>query len=177
MQDDPSGRRMTETLDLLSEVVANVSARVDDQTQALEALRKTSTETRQAAFAARANTDPKRYGDIIGETVEGELDESFQRLATAATTLQAQSVALTHQIETRTADRAKADREFTRRRVDLLHREAALPRKLIICGVATLLLTIIAMRLALGTTIGCTLLAADWNRFGPYCVVEPIGEW
>lgn len=48
---------LRETLDLLSTVVASVSDRMDSQTQAIDRLTKTAAGTRQAAFAARSQTD------------------------------------------------------------------------------------------------------------------------
>lgn len=52
---------LRETLDLLSTVVASVSDRMDSQTQAIDRLTKTAAETRQAAFAARSQTDPELF--------------------------------------------------------------------------------------------------------------------
>lgn len=77
----PPDDELRETLDLLSTVMASVSDRVDANTQVLDRLNKTATEARQAAFAAKAQTDPKAYGDLLGETIDGKLKESLQRLA------------------------------------------------------------------------------------------------
>jgi hypothetical protein len=71
---------LRETLDLLSTVMASVSDRVDANTQVLDRLNKTATEARQAAFVAKAQTDPKAYGELVGETLDGKLKETLQRL-------------------------------------------------------------------------------------------------
>lgn len=60
---------LRETLDLLSTVVASVSDRMDSQTQAIDRLTKTAAETRQAAFAARAQTDPELFAEQAGKQI------------------------------------------------------------------------------------------------------------
>ena len=69
------------TVELLSTVMASVSDRVDAQTDVLDRVNKTPTEARQAAFAAMAQTDPKRYGELIGETIDGWIKETLIRMA------------------------------------------------------------------------------------------------
>lgn len=60
---------LRETLDLLSTVVASVSDRMDSQTQAIDRLTKTAAETRQAAFAARSQTDPELFAEQAGKQI------------------------------------------------------------------------------------------------------------
>jgi len=60
---------LRETLDLLSTVVASVSDRMDSQTQAIDRLTKTAAETRQAAFAARSQTDPELFAEQAGARI------------------------------------------------------------------------------------------------------------
>jgi len=69
------------TVELLSTVMASVSDRVDAQTDVLDGVNKTPIEARQAAFAAMAQTDPKRYGELIGETIDGWIKETLIRMA------------------------------------------------------------------------------------------------
>ncbi|MGB3556145.1 MAG: hypothetical protein WBA25_16070, partial [Jannaschia sp.] len=75
-----SDEDLRETLELLSTVMASVSDRVDDQTGALDRINKTATEARQAAFAAKAQTDPKHYGELVGQAIDGQLSETLRRL-------------------------------------------------------------------------------------------------
>lgn len=82
---------LRETIDLLSTVLASVSDRVDAQTGAMDRLVKTATEARQAAFAARSQTSPENYGEIITETLDRHLGESFVRLVQAANLLNRQT--------------------------------------------------------------------------------------
>lgn len=64
---------LRETLDLLSTVVASVSDRMDSQTHAIDRLTKTAAETRQAAFAARSQSDPELFAGHMGQQVGAAL--------------------------------------------------------------------------------------------------------
>lgn len=64
---------LRETLDLLSTVVASVSDRMDSQTQAIDRLTKTAAETRQAAFAARSQSDPELFAGHMSQQVGAAL--------------------------------------------------------------------------------------------------------
>ena len=75
-----SDDELRETLDLLSTVLASVSDRVDAQTGTMDRLVKTATEARQAAFAARSQTDPEHYGELVGETIDGKIRETLNSI-------------------------------------------------------------------------------------------------
>ena len=73
---------LRETLELLSTVMASVSDRVDAQTGVLDRVNKTATEARQAAFAARSQTDPKNTASWSGKLLmAGSMTTSFAWLA------------------------------------------------------------------------------------------------
>lgn len=72
---------LRETLDLLSTVVASVSDRMDSQTQAIDRMAKTGAETRQAAFAARAQTDPEMFAEQINTHIRGTFAASVNAQA------------------------------------------------------------------------------------------------
>lgn len=76
-----SDDELRETLDLLSTVLASVSDRVDAQTGAVDRLVKTATEARQAAFAARSQTDPEHYGELVGKTIDGKINDNLVRMS------------------------------------------------------------------------------------------------
>lgn len=67
-----SDDELRETLDMIGTVLASVSDRVDGQTDALDRLVKTATEARQAAFAARSQTDPAKFGEILNQLRDRE---------------------------------------------------------------------------------------------------------
>ena len=71
---------LRETLDLMATAVASMSDRIDALTTATDKQMKLSTEARIAAFAAKDQTDPKRYAEVIGQTVEEHIADSLRTL-------------------------------------------------------------------------------------------------
>ena len=61
------------TLDLMATVVVSMSNRVDDLTPTVDKQIRVATEARIAAFAARGQTNPKKYGDLLPQTRESHL--------------------------------------------------------------------------------------------------------
>lgn len=79
-----SDAELRETLDLMATAVASMSDRIDALTAATDKQMKLSTEARIAAFAAKDQTDPKRYGEVIGQTVEEHISDSLRTLNQAS---------------------------------------------------------------------------------------------
>lgn len=61
---------LRETLDLLSRVVASMSARIDTQGEQIEALTAALEETRTAALTAAERTDHRAYAKLMSREVE-----------------------------------------------------------------------------------------------------------
>ncbi|WP_146227967.1 hypothetical protein [Rhodobacter viridis] len=68
---------LRETLDLLGEVVANMSARLDAHGQILEEVRQASKASCAAALEAKTHTDPHRYAQHIGQEVYDALGDTI----------------------------------------------------------------------------------------------------
>ena len=73
---------LSETVDLLGVVVAQMSGKLDQHGKTLAAVQKTATESRDAAQAAKAYTDPQRYGRHIGQEIDKALGTPLNRLET-----------------------------------------------------------------------------------------------
>lgn len=69
-----------ETVDLLGVVVARMSEKLDQHGETLAVVRKTALESRDAAQAAKAHSDPQRYGRHIGQELDKALDATLDRL-------------------------------------------------------------------------------------------------
>ena len=102
---------LSETVDLLGVVVAKMSEKLDQHGETLVAVQKTALESRDAAQAAKAYTDPQRYGRHIGNEIDKALVIPLNRLETLHSSF-------------------VADRQDTRRSLDDLARqeEAVLQR-------------------------------------------------
>ena len=74
---------LRETLDLLGQVVASMSARLDSQGEQIEALAKALEKTRSAAKRTEQQTDPAAYARFIGAEVEKALDGVLDEFAGA----------------------------------------------------------------------------------------------
>ena len=74
---------LRETLDLLGQVVASMSARLDKQSEQIEALARAVEKTRSAAKRTEQQTDPAAYARFIGTEVETALDGVLDQFAGA----------------------------------------------------------------------------------------------
>ena len=78
---------LRETLDLLGQVVASMSARIDQQGEQIEAMAKAVEKTRSAAKRTEQQTDPAGYARFIGTEVENALDKVLDEFAGAVLTI------------------------------------------------------------------------------------------
>ena len=69
-----------ETVDLLGVVVAKMSEKLDQHGKTLAGIQTVAMESREAAQAAKAFSDPKRYANYIGQEVYEALGQSLDRL-------------------------------------------------------------------------------------------------
>ena len=76
----PLDDELRETVELMSKVVARTSDRVDAQTKVLKDLDGTLAEVRSATFLAAEQTDPKRYGELVGATIDGRINDNLVRM-------------------------------------------------------------------------------------------------
>ena len=176
MPDDRQGREdapvspalpddeLRETLDLLSTVLASVSDRVDAQGVLLDRVNKTAAEARQAAFAARAQTDPRAYGDLVGQAIAGRAAGHLDDIEHLSVTL--------HQTALEVGRTLKEARDDQGRHLDAIHERErkvdafwAKARWLAIgLPVLLALLLLIVPRLMTLHPIGCTLLGGEWRQ-------------
>ena len=82
-----SDDELRETLDLMATAVASMSNRIDGLTRVANKQIEVSTEARIAAFAAREQTNPEKYGELIGQTIDARIADSLNRLNKAAEVL------------------------------------------------------------------------------------------
>lgn len=74
---------LRETLDLLGQVVASMSARLDRQGEQIQALAKAVEKTHSAAKRTEQQTDPAAYARFIGTEIETALDGVLDQFAAA----------------------------------------------------------------------------------------------
>lgn len=69
---------LLEQLDRMAELTIDMSEQVTEQTRAINHISTVASEARRAAKAAQKQTDPEHYGELVGQTIEGRLDETIR---------------------------------------------------------------------------------------------------
>jgi len=153
-----------ETVDLLGVVVAQMADKLDQHGKTLAGIQKIALESRDAAQAAKAYTDPQRYGRHIGNEIDKALIAHLNRLEALHS-------------------RFTADRQDTRRALDNLaqQEEAVLQRLrddqasagrwkkripfIALFGLVLVLgLTIALPRFMAGNGTPCAVLGGEWLK-------------
>ncbi|WP_281859002.1 hypothetical protein [Litoreibacter halocynthiae] len=158
----PSDDELRETLDLLSTVMASVSDRVDANTQVLDRLNKTATEARQAAFAAKAQTDPKAYGELVGETIDGKINDNLVRMGQMCVDLFEASNRAQDVLRKAEEDRSVALRQIWEREQKAGLLKSRLPWFGLVAVVLALAMTVTLPRFLASNASACGILGASW---------------
>ena len=160
----PSDQELRDILDMLGTVVASVSDRVDAQTEVLARVNKTATEARQAAFAARAQTDPKKYGDLVGEAIEGRIKENLTKLAAQIVDMRYAADAMTEALNKVEGDKWEVLRQVRDReeKADRLkHRVPWLGLGAVVLAIA---MTLLLPQFLASNGSGCAVIGGQWTR-------------
>ena len=154
---------MRDTLDMIGTVVASVSDRVDAQTGALDRLNKTATEARQAAFAAKAQTDPEFYGQIIGEVSVRLIEQSLSDLKRSVEDLRVQTHHAGVALKKVDDDKWEDMRRIVEREQRVVDFKAKLPWIALAAVVIALAMTLTLPRYIVKTSTGCALMGGIWT--------------
>ncbi|MCF7701504.1 hypothetical protein [Loktanella sp. M215] len=159
-----SDDELRETLDMIGTVVASVSDRVDAQTDALDRLNKTTTEARQAAFAAQRQTDPEFYGQIVGEVALKLIERSLADLKGTISDLDRQTRQTITVLKQKDDDRDRDRKTLTERerRIDAF--KAKLPWMTFAVGVFAMVMTLTVPRFIAQFPSGCGVLGGTWTE-------------
>ena len=167
-----SDAELRETLDLLATILASVSDRTDSQSEALDRLAKVSAETRQAAFAARTQSDPEPIVRTLGEYTATALRPIQQHLQSLAKAAQHDRAAIKQELEELRNLRA----DLHRRRARATRVRTALPWLGLGALVLILALSVGLPRVLSDTPWSCAAIGGTWGETSPtepYCVFFP----
>ena len=155
-----------ETVDLLGVVVAKMSDKLDQHGQTLAGMQKIALESRDAAKAAKAFSDPKRYADHIGQEVYDALGESLDRLEA----LRAGFAADRQDASSALGVLVKQEEQTLQRMRDDQERAGRWKRRILFIALFGLVLALglaIALpRFMAGNASTCAVLGGEWLR-GP----------
>ena len=151
-------------MDLLGVVVARMSDKLDQHGETLAGMQKIAVESRDAAQAAKAFSDPKRYADHIGQEVYDALGESLDRLEALHVVLDAD-----RQDSRRTLDELVRQEEAVLQRLRADQERAARWKKRIpfiaLFGVVLVLgMTVALPRFLAVNGTACTVLGGEWLK-------------
>lgn len=158
---------LTRTLDVLATIVASVSDRVDGQTDALAKLAGTAAETRQVAFAARAQSDPGKLAAEVGQALNKALLPRLDELAGAVAGLDrmGEERSATSKLQGQAMDLAR-DLRLARERAALWR--ARLPGIGLAALLLVLALLVLVPRVVASHPMGCRLMGGDWRDWSTY---------
>jgi len=158
---------LTRTLDVLATIVASVSDRVDGQTDALAKLAGTAAETRQAAFAARAQADPGKLASEVGQALNKALLPRLDELADAVARLDRMDEQRNAygKLQGQAMDLAR-DLRLARERAALWR--ARLPGLGLVALLLVLALLVLVPRVIASHPMGCRLMGGDWREWSSY---------
>lgn len=159
----PPDDELRETLDLLSTVMASVSDRVDAQTVVLDRVNKTAAEARQAAFAAKAQTDPKAYGELVGETIDGKINDNLVRMGQMCVDLFEASNRAQEVLKKAEEDRSAALRQIWEREQSVDRLKSRLPWICLGSVVLALAMTVLLPRFLVSYASACAVIGGSWT--------------
>ena len=165
MSDRPpilSDDELRETIDLMATAIAGMTDRLDEHGKLLTRVDQRTVEARQAAFAAKAQTDPERYGGLIAETVDREVKDSLVAMAQIADRLKQQTDRTGEVLNTAAQDQ----RDDLRRVAERERKVDGLKRTLLGLGLGALLLaiamTVLAPRVLASRETTCAIIGGTW---------------
>tara|TARA_R110000850_G_scaffold195231_2_gene321640 strand:+ start:23 stop:571 length:549 start_codon:yes stop_codon:yes gene_type:complete len=158
-----SDDELRETRDFMTTAIASMSNRIDDLTTVADKQIKVSTEARIAAFAARDQTDPKAFGQLVGEVIDGEIDENLGRMARMATDLLRVSNKTQEVLKKAEEDKSAALRDLWDREQKVDRLKSRLPWFGLGAFVLALAMSVLLPRFLASNTTTCAFLGATWT--------------
>lgn len=158
-----SDDELRETLDLMATAVASMSNRIDGLTTVANKQIEVSTEARIAAFAARDQTNPKKYGEIVGATLDGKINENLVRMGQMATDLLKVSNHTQEVLKKAEEDKSAALRDIWERGQKVDRFKARMPWFGLGAVVLSLAMTLLLSRFIASTPSGCAILGSVWQ--------------
>lgn len=158
-----SDAELRETLDIMGTVVASVSDRMDAQNSTIDRLVKTATEARQAAFAARSQTSPENYGEMISEILRKNLDGSLDNMRQLGSLLHDQTQQTKMVLKKAEEDKWAILREVRDREEKADRLKHLLPWVCLGAVVFVLGVTVMLPRVLVSNSSGCAVIGGQWT--------------
>ncbi|KQB95030.1 hypothetical protein AL073_18390 [Loktanella sp. 1ANDIMAR09] len=158
-----SDEELRETLDLMATAVASMSNRIDSLTKVANKQIAVSTEARIAAFAARDQTNPKKYGEMVGATIDGKINDNLVRMGQMCVDLFDASNRAQAALRKAEEDKSDALRAVWEREQKVERLKSRLPWFGLGALVLALALTVLLPRFLASNAATCAVLGASWT--------------
>ena len=158
-----SDAELRETVDLMATAVASMSNRIDGLTKAANRQIEVSTEARIAAFAARDQTNPKKYGELVGATIDGKINDNLVRMGQMCVDLFNASNRAQDALKKAEEDKSAALRQVWEREQRAERLKYRLPWFGLGALVVALVLTVTLPRFLASNASTCAVLGASWT--------------
>jgi len=158
-----SDDELRETLDRLAALSLDMSDRLEEQTKAINRISTATSEARRAAQAAKDQTNPENYGELVGATIDGKINDNLARMGRMATDLLKVSNKTQEVLKKAEEDRSAAQRAIWEREQKVNHFKARLPWIGLGAVVLALVLSVMLPRFIVSTPSGCAVLGATWT--------------
>lgn len=158
-----SDAELGETLDLMATAVASMSNRIDGLTKIANKQIEVSTEARIAAFAARDQTNPKKYGELVGTTIDGRINDNLVRMGQMCVDLFEASNRAQGALKKAEDDKSNALRAVWEREQKAKQLKSRLPWFGLGALVLALVMTIAFPRFLASYPSTCAVLGASWT--------------
>ena len=158
-----SDDELRETLDLMATAVASMSNRIDGLTTVANKQIEVSTEARIAAFAARDQTNPKKYGELVGATIDGKINDNLVRMGQMCVDLFNASNRAQDALKKAEEDKSTALRQVWEREQKAERLKTRLPWFGLGALVLALAMTVALPRFLASNASACAVLGATWT--------------
>lgn len=151
------------SLDDIATLLSSQGNRLDEQTKVLSRLREVATEARQAAFAARDQTDPEHYADFAVTLVEDRTGKIIDRMNDVASGLIRASNHTATVLKEAEQDRLATQRQLWEREQKLNQFKRRLPWVGLGAFVLALAMTVALPRFLTSYGPTCAVLGGVWT--------------
>ncbi|MEO1194226.1 MAG: hypothetical protein AAFY02_20905 [Pseudomonadota bacterium] len=151
------------SLDDIATLLSSQSNRLDEQTKVLNRLREVASEARQAAFAARDQTDPEHYADFAVTLIEDRTGKIIDRMNDVASGLIRASNHTATVLKEAEQDRSASQRQLWDREQKLDRFKRRLPWVCLGALVLTLSMTMTFPRFLASYGSTCAVLGGVWT--------------
>lgn len=158
-----SDDELRETLDRLAALSLDMSDRLEEQTKAINRISTATSEARRAAQAAKDQTNPENYGELVGATIDGKINDNLVRMGQMCVDLFEAANRTQEVLKKAEDDNSAALRDIWKREQKAGRLKSRLPWFGLGAVVLALALSVLLPRFLASNAATCAVLGAMWT--------------